>query len=412
LTVLGSGFTGASQVSFGSVAADSFYVLSDTALRAIAPAQSAGTIDVTVTSPGGTSSTSSADHFTYSAPSAPTVTGLSTSTASTGTTMVTISVTGFSNASQVTFGAVPASTFVVLSDTKISAFALSQAAGTVDLVVTNDGGDSATNSSDQVTYSSASGPSISSIATSAAPTVGARGVLLTGSGLLGATSVMFGSVAADFTVYSDTKIVAVTPAESAGSVSVTVTTPSGTTSGASFTYYTNSAPSGTNDSYTAHTGTSLVVSASGLLSNDSDSMAIPSSSSGMDLLTVGEHELGHVLGLPDVPGDGHAPELMSQYLAMGVRRVPTAQDVAMNANPALLAASLLAAVPVVQGSVSQPAAGSDQPSVVAPAPDTVSVFDQFFTALGSGSQDSSSLPATPLHGTALRDPTKNDPLNA
>jgi hypothetical protein len=41
----------------------------------------------------------------------------------------------------------------------------------------------------------------------------------------------------------------------------------------------------------------------------------------VDLLTVVSHELGHVLGLPDVPGSDDG--LMAETLAPGVRRVPS-----------------------------------------------------------------------------------------
>jgi hypothetical protein len=45
----------------------------------------------------------------------------------------------------------------------------------------------------------------------------------------------------------------------------------------------------------------------------------------MDLLTVVEHELGHVAGLKDL--DPSSTDLMSGQLAAGIRRVPTATDV-------------------------------------------------------------------------------------
>jgi hypothetical protein len=70
VTVTGSGFTGATAVSFGSVAATSLTVVSDTQLTVTDPAPGAGgrTVDVTVTTPVGTSATSAADKFTYAPP--------------------------------------------------------------------------------------------------------------------------------------------------------------------------------------------------------------------------------------------------------------------------------------------------------------------------------------------------------
>jgi hypothetical protein len=53
------------SVKFGTVAASSVTVVSPESLTAVAPAQVRGTVDVTVTTPDGTSATSSADQFTY-----------------------------------------------------------------------------------------------------------------------------------------------------------------------------------------------------------------------------------------------------------------------------------------------------------------------------------------------------------
>src|SRR5262249_6349995 len=68
VTILGSRFTGHGAVTFGSRAASGFTVVSDTALTANAPPQATGTVDITVTSPSGTSTTSAADKFTYLPP--------------------------------------------------------------------------------------------------------------------------------------------------------------------------------------------------------------------------------------------------------------------------------------------------------------------------------------------------------
>ncbi|MFF2143667.1 IPT/TIG domain-containing protein, partial [Kitasatospora sp. NPDC058190] len=54
VTLTGSGFTGATAVRFGAVAVTAYLVLSDTRIAATVPAGS-GTVQVTVTTPGGTS---------------------------------------------------------------------------------------------------------------------------------------------------------------------------------------------------------------------------------------------------------------------------------------------------------------------------------------------------------------------
>jgi hypothetical protein len=52
-------------VNFGSAAATNVTVVSATKITATSPAGAVGTVDVKVTTPGGTSTTSSADLFTY-----------------------------------------------------------------------------------------------------------------------------------------------------------------------------------------------------------------------------------------------------------------------------------------------------------------------------------------------------------
>ena len=64
VTINGSGFTGATEVKFGSVAAAEFTVDSDTKITATAPAGS-GTVHVTVTTAEGTSAESDDGLFTY-----------------------------------------------------------------------------------------------------------------------------------------------------------------------------------------------------------------------------------------------------------------------------------------------------------------------------------------------------------
>ena len=64
-TVTGTNFTGATAVKFGSVAATSFSVTSSTTATAVSPAGTAGTVDVTVTTPNGTSATNSGDTFAF-----------------------------------------------------------------------------------------------------------------------------------------------------------------------------------------------------------------------------------------------------------------------------------------------------------------------------------------------------------
>ena len=64
VTITGTGFTGATAVDFGTTAATDVTVQSGTTITALSPA-GAGLVDVTVTTPNGSSATSTADQFTY-----------------------------------------------------------------------------------------------------------------------------------------------------------------------------------------------------------------------------------------------------------------------------------------------------------------------------------------------------------
>jgi hypothetical protein len=71
-------------------------------------------------------------------------------------------------------------------------------------------------------------PTVTKLTPKTGPVTGGTSVTISGTGFEGATSVKFGGVAAKFTQSSSTSITATAPAESAGSVDVTVTTAGGT----------------------------------------------------------------------------------------------------------------------------------------------------------------------------------------
>ena len=126
-------------------------MVNDTTITADSPAGT-GTVDVTVTTPAGTSATSPADQFTYIAAAAPTVTGISpTSGPAAGGTLVTITGTGFTGATAVDFGTTAATNFTVVNDTTITADSPA-GTGVVNVTVTTPGGTSAATPADQFTY--------------------------------------------------------------------------------------------------------------------------------------------------------------------------------------------------------------------------------------------------------------------
>jgi hypothetical protein len=236
VTIRGSNFTGASQVRFGTVAVSSFTVNSDgTQITIYSPASSAGTVHVTVITPKGTSTTSTADRFTYLP--VPTITSISpTSGPVAGGTNVTITGTGFTEVSKVLFGPT-VSIFTVNSSTQITVISPPSSAGTVDVTVTTPGGTSAIGTADRFTYLLV--PTVTSISTKTGPAAGGTFVTITGTGFTGDSQVRFGSAAAsNVTVVSDTKITAFSPASAAGTVHVTVTTPGGTSATSDFDQFT------------------------------------------------------------------------------------------------------------------------------------------------------------------------------
>jgi hypothetical protein len=143
VTITGANLTGATGVKFGSANASSFAVNSDSSIEAAAP-PGAGTVDVTVTRPGGTSAISPADQFTYvAAGPPPTVTKLSpTKGPSTGGTLVTITGTNLTGAENVKFGANPA----VIKTVAATSITVEDSAGTgtVYVIVTTPNGGSPT----------------------------------------------------------------------------------------------------------------------------------------------------------------------------------------------------------------------------------------------------------------------------
>ncbi len=154
VTIAGTGFSNATVINFGSTIAPTFTVNSATQITAVSPAGN-GTVDVTVSTPSGTSVTSAADQFAYPAAvvASPTVTAVSPATGSVaGGTSVTITGTNFTGATAVNFGSNAATGLTVNSSTQITAVSPAGSSGTVDVTVVTPGGTSATNASDQFVY--------------------------------------------------------------------------------------------------------------------------------------------------------------------------------------------------------------------------------------------------------------------
>ncbi|MBI1916709.1 MAG: IPT/TIG domain-containing protein [Planctomycetes bacterium] len=235
LTITGTNLVGTNQLLFGTTPADSFSIDSATQITATVPAAVSGTIDITATNPYGTSSTSTADQYTYVA-TAPVVTALyTTSGPVAGGNLVTIVGSNFNGTTGVSFGGV-AATFEVFSSTTIVATAPVLTAGTVHVQVTTPYGTSATSSADQ--YTAVDAPTITGLSSTSGPTGGGGTITITGTGFTGASRVAFGDIDAAFTVASSTSITATVPPAVAGAVTVSVQTPGGVSAGGSSAIYT------------------------------------------------------------------------------------------------------------------------------------------------------------------------------
>lgn len=156
VTITGANLTGATAVKFGSISATSFTVKTVktiTSITAVSPPEVAKTVDVTVTTPIGTSAISSLDHFKFGPP---TVTKLTPNSGSiTGGTTVTVTGTGFGLGTEATlfkFGTTEATTVNCTSNTSCTVTAPSHVAGIVDVKATVSGQISPKALSDQFTY--------------------------------------------------------------------------------------------------------------------------------------------------------------------------------------------------------------------------------------------------------------------
>jgi hypothetical protein len=300
------------------------------------PAESAGTIDVTVVTAGGTSTTGSADHFTFVA--APVVSGISPTVGPlAGGTTVTISGSHFTGASAVGFGTTPAASFTVVSDTSISATSPAMAAGTVDITVATAGGWSATSSADQFTFADPqefAGVAITPTADVTPLTFEELQPVLAEAIHRWAT-VSGDATTADRLRKAQIHLVDlpdnVLGLEADNSIWIDLTA-------AGHGWFVDTNPADDAEFPQMVTARELHAAAGSAAAGR------------VDLLTVLEHELAHVLGLADESGT----ELLATFLPLGARRLPGANVLLPTATVAPPPAALIAAPPPVRGTPEEP----------------------------------------------------------
>ncbi len=224
VTITGANLANATAVTFGAtvIPAASFINPSATSISVDSPAiaLTLGTqsVDVTVTTAGGPSATSSTDKFTYVA--APTVTAVTTAVSpaagpAAGGTQVTIAGTNLLGFTAVKFGTTLATSFVSKSATQIvvksPAVALTTGTLPVDVTVATVGGVSGTSAADQFTFVAA--PRVTGVTlNNSGPLAGGTQVTINGTNLANAAAVNFGkTVLTSFISDTATQIVLTPP---------------------------------------------------------------------------------------------------------------------------------------------------------------------------------------------------------
>jgi len=262
VTITGTNFTAGSTVSVdGGPAITPATIAPDgLSLTFVTPAHAAGPVPVTVTSSTGTSAPQT---FTYDA--LPTATGLTPNNGPTaGGTSVTVTGTGFTPDARVSVdgGAPIVPTSIAANGQSLVFTTPAHAVGPVPVTVTTAGG---TTAPQTFTYNPL--PTLTSLAPTHGPVAGGTAVTITGTGFTAGSTVSVdgGPAITPTTIAANgLSLTFATPPHAAGPVTVTVTTPSGTTTAGIYTY--DAAPTTTGidpDNGPAAGGTSVTVFGTG-----------------------------------------------------------------------------------------------------------------------------------------------------
>lgn len=219
VTITGANLNGVTSVTFGGTPAAAFYISGPGTISATVGSGASGKLAVF--------SNTGADSlagFTF-IPPAPVITTFAPFSGSPGTP-VTITGTGFTGVTSVSFGGIPATSFTVNSPTSITAVVGNGSSGSITV----------TNATGAATIGGFNYVAPAPVITSFSPASGPSGtvITITGTNLTGTTAVQFGNVPATyFSVVSADTIRAIVGAGATGWVSVT--TGYGTTAQPGFT---------------------------------------------------------------------------------------------------------------------------------------------------------------------------------
>jgi hypothetical protein len=243
VTIKGTNLTGATTVSFGTTDVTSGITASATQLTVAAPAHAAGAVTIRVTTPGGTTSSTGDSTNTYTYVAAPTLTGIAAPAAGPtgGTNTVTINGTNLTGATTVSFGTTDVTSGITASANQLTVAAPPHAEGAVTIRVTTPGGTTSSTGDSTNTYRYVAAPSLTTLSPSVGRITGGETITISGSNLSGATAVTFGATTitgADITNITTSSLTITAPARSGTTspVSVTVTTPGGTSAAMQYNY--------------------------------------------------------------------------------------------------------------------------------------------------------------------------------
>lgn len=223
VTITGTNFSGTPVVTFGGSAATSIVVVNSATITCVTPAHAVGAVTVAV------DAGSLASAFTY----VPVLTSISPIFGTKrGGTVVTVTGSGFTGVTGLTFGGTAAVSVIVSSDTEIVCVTAPHAGALVDVLVAG------ATLANAYTY-----VAVDRVSPRTGTVMGGTAVTITGYGFTMTTGVLFDADAATNVVLDPTtpnlKLSAVTPAHDSGVVDVTV---SGVDVGANLYTYTLPVP--------------------------------------------------------------------------------------------------------------------------------------------------------------------------
>ena len=230
VTIEGEDLRGVTTVYFGATEVVlPKAVSSQTKIKVVSPPGPIGSVDITVSSPeGGTSAVTPSDEYTYTA-SPPVILKLSPNHGpGAGNKSFKIAGAELLGATEVRFGTRSIAFTVKNSKTITATIPPALALGAVPVTVTTPEGTSEVTPASEYTYE-AEFPAVEELSPGSGPATGGTTISLKGEGFIGVSKVDFeGIPAASFEFVNDSEIIVVSPAHSVRKVSITVTTPQGT----------------------------------------------------------------------------------------------------------------------------------------------------------------------------------------